>query len=100
MLHQRPKVESELPQWVVPISETFDQIEQVHAHLGHAGYVKTFKGLQDRYYGITTEQVQWLVGRCQTCLKNCPNRSRGEQEQIIPHRILERVQIDLIDMRH
>jgi len=82
------------------MSEAFDRIKQVHAQLGHAGYVKTFKCLHERFYGITKEQVQWLIGRCQTCLKNRPNRSRGELEPIISHRILERVQIDLIDMRH
>jgi len=62
--------------------------------------VKTFKSLYECFYGITKEQVQWLIRRCQTCLKNCPNRSCGELEPIISQQILESIQIDLIDMRH
>jgi hypothetical protein len=75
-------------------------MKQVHAQLDHPGYMNTLKHLQDVYYGITKEQVQWLVGRCQTCLKNRQNCSRQELEPIISNCILECVQIDLIDMRH
>jgi hypothetical protein len=100
MLHRKPKSESELPRRVIPMSESFDRIKEGHTQLGHAGYVKTFKAFQQRYYGITKEQVQWLIGRCQTCLKNRPNRSCGELEPIVSNRILEQVQLDFIDMRH
>jgi hypothetical protein len=94
MWHHKPKIGTALPRRVVPISEAFDRIKQVHAQLGHAAYVKTFKCLHERFYGNTKEQVQWLIGRCETCLKHCPNRSRSELEPIISHQILERVQID------
>jgi len=100
MLHHQPKCPSDAPLRVVPISEAFDQIKKAHAQLGHAGYVKTFNNIKEWFFGITKEQVQWLVGRCQTCLKNHPNRSRGELDPIISNHILQRVQIDLIDMRH
>lgn len=99
-LAYKPRKPNASPRRVVPISEAFTQIKEVHAQLGHAGGIKTFKTLHERYYSITKPQVQWLIARCNTCLKNQPNRSRGQIEPIISSRILERIQIDLIDMRH
>jgi hypothetical protein len=58
MLHWKPKIENVLPRRVVPMSEAFDRIKQVHAQLGHAGYVKTFKSLHEPFCGNTKEQVQ------------------------------------------
>jgi hypothetical protein len=89
MLHRQPKCPSDAPLRVVPISQAFDQIKKAHAQLGYAGYVKTFNNIKERFFGITKEQVQWLVGHCQTCLKNRPNRSRGELEPIISNHILQ-----------
>lgn len=85
---------------VVPISEAFDRIKQVHAGSLHAGYVKTYDAVSNWYYSMAKNQVQWLVERYQTCLKNRPNRSRGELEPIISNCIFERIQIDLVDIRH
>jgi hypothetical protein len=52
--------------------ETFECIKSTHLALGHARIVKTFKALQDRYYGITKDEVTWLVNHCQNCLVGTP----------------------------
>ena len=98
-LYYKASSASESPRRVVPISESFDRIKEAHASLGHCGYVKVFKLLNSRFYGITKEQINWLINRCQTCLQNQPNRSRGQLTPIVSMHILHRVQIDLIDMR-
>lgn len=45
-------------------------------------------------------EVEWLLKRCQSCLLERQNRSRAPLEPITVDRILECVQIDLVDFRH
>jgi hypothetical protein len=99
-MHRMPKIENVLLYRIVPMSEAFDRIKQGHGQVGHAGYVKTFKSLHECFCDITKNQVQWLIGLCQPCLKNDPNYAWGELDLIISQRILERVQIGIIDMHH
>ena len=84
---------------MIPTNEVFDRIRQVHSELEHAGYKRTHKCIHERYYGISQEEVAWLLGKCQTCLLNRGNKSKGPLEPIITNSILERFQIDLVDMR-
>lgn len=58
-------------------TEIFNIIQKCHVSLKHAGYRKTYKAIQQKYYRIVREDVLWLLTRCRTCLVNRPNRSRG-----------------------
>jgi len=101
LLYRRPdKGSNDSPRRVIPACETFDRIVQVHHELGHAGYKRTHSAIHQRYYGISQPEVAWLVARCQTCLLNRGNKSKGPLKPIISNAILEWVQIDLINMRH
>jgi hypothetical protein len=57
------------------MSEAFDRINDVHAQFGHAGYIKNLKvfRIASMVLQFTKVQVQWLVGRCGTYMKNRPN---------------------------
>ena len=68
--------------------------------LGHAGILKTHNALQDNVYGIRRGDVALLVNRCAICNFHRPNNSKAPLEPIIVERIMERLQIDLIDFRH
>ncbi|KAI9882095.1 MAG: Rad2 nuclease, partial [Watsoniomyces obsoletus] len=54
--------------YVVCTYEVFERIKATHLQLEHAGITKTFQALQERYYGISKDEVTWLLQRCQNCL--------------------------------
>lgn len=80
--------------------EAFGLIVRTHQRLGHAGYQKTFNEVQHIYYGITRKEVEWVIARCQNCLLNRPSTTRAPLQPIAVEETFERVQVDLIDMRH
>ena len=61
---------------------------------------KTWEAFNSRYYGVNKETVIWLLARCAICLHDRPNKTRLPLEPIVVNKRLERVQVDLIDMRH
>ncbi|KAI5856515.1 hypothetical protein BZA05DRAFT_434069 [Tricharina praecox] len=101
---------------VICESEIFGTIRDVHVELEHAGVNKVAAAIADRYHGIRKIEVEWLLKRCSTCPAERQNRSRAplepvmaaksppaervQIERIIASRPLERVQIDLVDLRH
>ena len=85
------------------VAMTYDaaqHIIRVHEAIGHTGVRKTHQKLLEEVYGITQEDVAALVKPCQICLINRASNTRAPLEPIIATRVLERVQIDLIDFRH
>jgi len=70
-----------------------------HRHCQHAGRTKTFNLVQQRFYGISRQEVSWVLKNCDTCIKSEASKSQAPLEPIKCNYILERVQIDLIDMR-
>lgn len=80
--------------------DAFHFVKRAHEELQHAGYHKTYNHLCRTIYGISRADVKWLVNKCQICLFNRPNKTRGPLQPIVSTHILERIQIDLIDMRH
>ncbi|KAG0634332.1 hypothetical protein HOY80DRAFT_1005238 [Tuber brumale] len=85
---------------VVWPADIFYKIRGVHNQLGHAGINKATIAIWDRYYGITRSEVEWLLKHCQTCLLSWQNRSRVLLKPIVSDHTLQRIQIDLVDMRH
>ena len=80
--------------------DIFKHIKGVHIEIGHAGISKTWEAFNSRYYGVNKETIIWLLARCAVCLYDRPNKTRAPLEPIIVNQRLERVQVDLIDMRH
>ena len=70
-----------------------------HQRSQHAGYIKTFNLVREQFYGIIRQEVHWLLKHCNICCPNRPSNTKAPLEPIQSHYTLERVQIDLVDMR-
>lgn len=76
-------------------------LHEVHAEeLKHSGYKKVLEYAQRHYQGPTRNYVQKFYSMCPTCQLSAPQLSRPPLQPLIQKDFLERVQIDLIDMRH
>ncbi|KFZ20383.1 hypothetical protein V502_03199 [Pseudogymnoascus sp. VKM F-4520 (FW-2644)] len=89
-----------LARYVVLENEAFDCIINEHLQLLHAGCEKVWAIVQQKYYGITRQDVAFILKLCKNCTLNRPNITKALLVPIISGRAWERVQIDLIDMRH
>ena len=65
----------------------------------HACIKAIYKGIQSRYYGATVVLDERLVKRCAVCALCTKNQTRAPLQSIVVHRVHERVQIDLTDLR-
>jgi hypothetical protein len=99
-LHRKPDAKHELPRYAVPGSEAFDLVVREHLRLLHAGRDKTWAAIELKYYGIQKQDVNWIVAHCRNCILNRPSASKAPLQPITSNNVFERVQIDLIDMRH
>ncbi|KIN08866.1 hypothetical protein OIDMADRAFT_48707 [Oidiodendron maius Zn] len=86
--------------YTVPESEVFDTIANEHLQLLHAGQIKTWAAVQQKYYGISRQEVTFVLKLCKNCALDRPAATKAPLVLIISRRAWERVQIDLIDMRH
>ena len=84
---------------MIRIEQVFEAILESHQLCQHAGYIKTFNLVKERFYGISRSEVVWLLKHCTICSQNRPSNTRPPLEPIKSHYTLERVQIDLVDMR-
>ncbi|PIK39696.1 putative SCAN domain-containing protein 3-like [Apostichopus japonicus] len=86
---------------VIPADEMFDVVRQVHCtELQHAGYKKTLEKVQRMFNGIPRSYVQEFCKNCPVCQLSVPQTVRPPLRPIIATGFLNRVQVDLIDMRH
>jgi transposase InsO family protein len=99
-LFRRPDSKFPNLRYTVPESEAFDTIANEHLQLLHTGYMKTWATIQQKYYGITRQEVAFVIKLCKNCALNRPATTKAPLVPIITGRAWERVQIDLIDMRH
>ena len=99
-LHRKPDSKHPEPRYVVPENEAFDTIANQHLQLLHAGKNKTCEAVQQRFYGITRADVEFVIQRCKNCALNRPAATKAPLVPIVTNRAWERVQADLIDMRH
>lgn len=52
------------------MNEAYDIIVNTHITLLHPGKNKTYSDINDSFYGITREEVAYLVRMCKTCLSD------------------------------
>jgi hypothetical protein len=84
---------------VVRAEQVHDAIIECHQRCSHGGYTKTFNQVKERYYGISRDEVIWLLKNCSICLQCRPSNTRAPLQPIVSGYTLQRVQIDLVDMR-
>lgn len=78
--------------------ELFDLVVKVIMNLGHADIRKTFAEIDRNYYGITRQEVEWILSHCSTCAVNKTQTKTAPLKPIITNTLFERVQVDLVDM--
>ena len=87
----------------IDTGEVFDLIVQEHqTNSIHAGKNKTFAALNQCFFGIRRQEVTFVLKHCRTCAQTKSQTSRIARAPLKPikvHRVFERIQIDLIDMR-
>jgi hypothetical protein len=98
-LYKQSDIRHLQPRYIVQKAEVFDIIAQEHLKLLHAGRNKVWPTIEQRFYGIKREDVEFILKRCKNCTLNRPNTTKAPLVPIISGRAWERVQIDLIDMR-
>jgi hypothetical protein len=99
-LYYKPTTRFQNPRCVILESDAFDTIINEHLQLLHAGRTKTWNIIQQKFYGLKREEVEFIIKRCKNCTLNRPSTTKAPLVPIISGRAWERVQIDLIDMRH
>ena len=81
--------------------EVFDLIVQEHqTNSIHADKNKTFAALNQRFFGIKRQEVEFVLKHCRTCAQTKPQTrtTRAPLKPVKVHGVFERIQIDLIDM--
>jgi hypothetical protein len=72
------------------VAVTEDQVVEVvmraHEELGHADSERTFRAVDEDFYGIVKSEVEWIVARCGGTAsgKVCPQRASGNQTPQAP----------------
>ena len=79
----------------------FDIVKGIHVdELKHSGYKIVMDYVQRHYHGITRGFIQEYCKHCPACQLSQPQVTRPPLRPIITRDFLERVQVDLIDVRH
>lgn len=87
------------PLYVVSDDEIFDVVEHEHNAIEHQGMNKTWHEIAPRYHGIPRDAVNWIIKRCSVCHSQQPNYRALFDVPIVSMNPMERIQMDLIDMR-
>ena len=71
----------------------------MHNSIEYASQDATAKNIGQFYYGVSREEVVFLVNLCEICHNKAHSKSKGLLVPIISTKLFECVQIDLINMR-
>ena len=74
-------------------------IANVHSQLNHQGITKTHDRVKEGWYGITEENVKWVLKECCVCVQDAPQAVKAPPMPIVTLRCMDRVQIDLVDQQ-
>ncbi|CAN9508806.1 unnamed protein product [Ophioblennius macclurei] len=78
-----------------------DVVHNIHSQeLKHSGYKKVLDYAQRQYFGVFRSLVQEYCNNCPTCQLKQPQVARLPLWPVVEDDFLDRVQVDLIDMRH
>ena len=86
---------------VIPTSQIYDVVYQVHhKERKHSGYRKVADIVYSQYHGITRSYIQEFCTTCPVCQLSQPQSTRAPLKPIVECEFLNRLQMDLIDMRN
>ena len=85
---------------VAKVDELVDVVDRYHMVRGHRGFNLTWISLQKEFTGVSCYDVLWLLNRCSTCAIKRANSTRAPLKPIVSTYPMERVQMDLMDLRN
>lgn len=80
-------------------NDAFRIIANVHSQLHHQGITKTMAAVKKGWYGITERNIKWVIDACVVCALSRRNKTKPIIRPIVSEGCMDRVQIDLMDMR-
>ncbi len=81
------------------VYDAFVIIAWIHDTGGHNRYKKTYQRAKNEAYGISKDDVQWLLEYFQVCMVNRQNITCASLQPIVALNVHKRVQANLIDIR-
>jgi hypothetical protein len=75
----------------------YSTIRDIHTRHAHIGRDKTWAIVQANYYGITRDEISWVLDNCRVCRINSRGDTRAPLTVIKSYEANERLQIDLVD---
>lgn len=84
----------------VTSNDVWSYMTKTHIQLGHPGRDQLWHALDKQYYGVKRSDCEWLKSHCTTCVLTQANKTKAPLTPIVVDETFERVQVDLIDMRH
>ncbi len=84
---------------VLAETEILDAIIATHNSLGHAGQDVTAKNIGQSYYGVSREEVVFLVKLCEIYYRKAHSKFKGPLVPLISTKLFECVRMDLINIQ-
>lgn len=87
------------PREVILGDKAWETIKKVHHQHAHAKTWKVFKEIQSNYYGITEEEVNWVIENCHICSRNTTTSTKLPMRSVKAYYPWSHAQADLTDWR-
>ena len=99
--HNKESGKKEPGRLVVPPTNIFSAIDEVHKSIGHKKVGATMEAVKPRFWNIIRDQVEAYVKLCPVCNQQQPRIRKidGAIKPIVSDMYRDRFQVDLIDMR-
>lgn len=98
-LFQFDKVNNSFP--VISIENIYSVLKLTHQNTGHGGRDRMRFALKNQYGNITVTMIQTFINLCEVCsAKKCHKTSGIVEKPIVPKKMNEHAQMDLIDIRN
>jgi hypothetical protein len=85
--------------YVARVNNTFQFITDIYRNLQYFGICKTYKRVAEQYWGITRNDIAWVVNYCLICNLSNTAKSTAIPIPIVSSWYLNRLYIDLMDFR-
>ena len=82
-LYRNPNTAHKEPRYVVLESEALDLIISEHLQLLYTGRDKVWASIQQKYYGISRQEVAFVLKLCKNCILNRPATTKAPLVPII-----------------
>jgi hypothetical protein len=87
------------PCYIAQTNNAFSFITDIHRNLQYFGICKTYKQVIEQYWGITRNNITWVVNWYLICNLGSSAKNKSIPIPIVSSWCLNRVYIDLIDYR-